>query len=198
MDYLLTGLSLPPRQVARLVCYIMVFARTSPDQKEFILTWLKNFGFTTMMCGDGTNDVGALKQAHVGVALIGSSEQEEKRREKQEKEASHINGGTTGGDDNEEEDDDDDSSLPDKGLSEAETRRRMLERGRRAYEEREKKARKVKADSNKVMTKGRAKKLNAAAQRRAIEIEDDAVYQLLRIYQLYLTEFLCNSLVRYD
>jgi cation-transporting ATPase 13A1 len=50
--------------------HVSVFARMTPLDKEMLLRWLRENGDYTLMCGDGANDVGALKQAHVGLALL--------------------------------------------------------------------------------------------------------------------------------
>ena len=54
--------------------HFRVFARMSPQGKRYIISALqkvgKNFGAHVLMCGDGGNDVGALKQADVGIALL--------------------------------------------------------------------------------------------------------------------------------
>ena len=49
---------------------VKVFARMAPEEKEKVISSINNQGHFTMMMGDGANDVGALKQAHVGCALL--------------------------------------------------------------------------------------------------------------------------------
>jgi cation-transporting ATPase 13A1 len=53
MEHLRTVRLLPDAELALLVEAVAVFARTSPDQKAYIVTALKSLGHMTLMCGDG-------------------------------------------------------------------------------------------------------------------------------------------------
>jgi cation-transporting ATPase 13A1 len=61
-------------EVAHIIELIDIFSRTSPNQKDFIVSHLNKVGNITMMCGDGTNDVGSLKRANVGLAVVNNKE----------------------------------------------------------------------------------------------------------------------------
>lgn len=61
------------------LCYsCIIFARMSPHEKSLVIKTLSKSGYFTLMCGDGTNDVGALQAAHIGVSIINDPNLESK------------------------------------------------------------------------------------------------------------------------
>eukprot|EP00760_Papus_ankaliazontas_P035806 PhM_4_TR8032/c0_g2_i1/m.41264/K14950/ATP13A1, SPF1; manganese-transporting P-type ATPase len=54
----------------RVATNVAVWARCTPDQKEAVVLALKKLGHHVLVAGDGTNDVAALKQAHIGIAVL--------------------------------------------------------------------------------------------------------------------------------
>mmetsp|Transcript_7386 Transcript_7386/g.21641 ORF Transcript_7386/g.21641 Transcript_7386/m.21641 type:complete len:1311 (+) Transcript_7386:1-3933(+) len=79
-------------ETRKVLGFIKVFARMTPDAKETVIECLHSVGSLCLMCGDGANDVGALKQADVGVALLSGfgnvnvekAEEEEAPKKKEE------------------------------------------------------------------------------------------------------------------
>lgn len=61
-----------PKKAMELGKRTLVFGRCTPLDKVSIVSTFVKYGDITMMCGDGGNDSGALKAAHVGVALSDS------------------------------------------------------------------------------------------------------------------------------
>jgi len=67
---------------AKITRHVHVFARTSPSQKGIIVSLLNNEGHITLMCGDGTNDVGSLKRADVGLAIVNGTAPTKEQKKK--------------------------------------------------------------------------------------------------------------------
>ncbi|XP_012543592.2 probable cation-transporting ATPase 13A3 [Monomorium pharaonis] len=58
-----------PDLVDRVCVRSAVFARMNSDQKQQLVVELMRLGYYVAMCGDGANDCGALRAAHVGISL---------------------------------------------------------------------------------------------------------------------------------
>jgi cation-transporting ATPase 13A1 len=76
---------------SKILSQVNVISRATPENKAAILALLKSNGYTTLMCGDGTNDVGALKQSHVGIALLNTFIATKEKKEKKKEKALDIN-----------------------------------------------------------------------------------------------------------
>jgi predicted P-type ATPase len=58
-----------PKYASMIAKYIRVFGRCKPEDKVSVVANFVANGYKTLMCGDGQNDCGSLKTAHVGIAL---------------------------------------------------------------------------------------------------------------------------------
>ena len=81
----LTKMSEDHRLIDTYIPLTSVFARVTPDQKELIVKVLRDQDLGVLMCGDGTNDVGALKGADVGVALLTPVQKKKKKGGQEDK-----------------------------------------------------------------------------------------------------------------
>ncbi|KAL3780294.1 hypothetical protein HJC23_001335 [Cyclotella cryptica] len=58
-----------PKSAIALGNHTFVYGRCTPNDKVSVVSTFVQYGDITLMCGDGGNDCGALKAAHVGIAL---------------------------------------------------------------------------------------------------------------------------------
>ncbi|XP_076242344.1 polyamine-transporting ATPase 13A3 isoform X2 [Calliopsis andreniformis] len=58
-----------PEIVPKICIRGAIFARMTSDQKQQLVLELMQLGYYVAMCGDGANDCGALRAAHVGISL---------------------------------------------------------------------------------------------------------------------------------
>ncbi len=63
-----------PEEFAATAREATVFGRITPDQKEALVTALREAGEYVAMTGDGVNDVLSLKKAHLGIAMESGSD----------------------------------------------------------------------------------------------------------------------------
>eukprot|EP01132_Coremiostelium_polycephalum_P000436 gene436-551_t len=64
-NYLQTG----SLKFVNMLRHGLVYSRMTPDDKQILIEELQRVGLYVAMCGDGANDCGALKAAHVGISL---------------------------------------------------------------------------------------------------------------------------------
>jgi cation-transporting ATPase 13A1 len=50
--------------------HVTILARASPSKKQLFVSYLKGIGCKVVMCGDGVNDVAALRESDLSVALL--------------------------------------------------------------------------------------------------------------------------------